>query len=214
MFKNPTRDHVLSFAGLIQSSSLVQQLATRDSHNESALLSLALSVLRVDADSVTGVYGSVDDLNLGLQAISRLLRGGSGDSSRPVFQYAVAMHQLALKLPAMTHVATSIHDGLEELQPRYLSGGALVDDEDEKLDQLYTDLAALYSKTISTLTPRIMVQGSQGKLSSPETVNRVRTALFAGIRSAYLWHQLGGRRWHLLFQRRHYQQMASRLGRI
>ena len=214
MFRSPTRDHVLSFAGLLQSSILVQQLATQSSHQEGPLLSLAVSVLRTDADSVAAVYGSAGELHVGFQGISRLLAGGAGDASRPLFQYAVAMHQLALKLPAMTHVANAVHDGLEALQVRYLADGELKDDEEEEVEQLYADLADLYASTISTLTPRIMVQGSQGKLSNPETVNRVRTALFAGIRSAYLWHQIGGRRWHLLLQRRQYQNLAARLDRI
>ena len=214
MFQSPTRDHILAFAGLLQSASLVTQLATRDSHDEGALLSSALSVLRVDADNVADVYGSVDELRLGLQAVSSLLGGRPGESSKPIFQYAVAMHQLALKLPAMTHVSSAVHAGLLELQNQKLSDGEIIDDDEEGVEQLYESLASLYSRTISTLTPRIMVQGSQGRLSSPETVNRVRAALFAGIRSAFLWHQIGGRRWHLLFQRRQYQNMAARLGRI
>ncbi|MDX1397057.1 MAG: DUF489 family protein [Oceanospirillum sp.] len=31
---------------------------------------------------------------------------------------------------------------------------------------------------------------------------KVRALLFAGIRSAILWHQLGGRRWKLLLGRK------------
>ncbi|HKM37225.1 MAG TPA: DUF489 family protein, partial [Thiopseudomonas sp.] len=33
------------------------------------------------------------------------------------------------------------------------------------------------------------------------TAAKVRALLFAGIRSARLWRQLGGRRWHLLTKR-------------
>ena len=31
---------------------------------------------------------------------------------------------------------------------------------------------------------------------------RVRALFLAGVRAAFLWHQLGGRRWQLLFQRK------------
>jgi high frequency lysogenization protein len=61
------------------------------------------------------------------------------------------------------------------------------------------------------MEPRIMVHGSQGKLSNPLTVNKVRSALFAGIRAAFLWHQLGGRRWQLMLHRRSIQAIARRL---
>ncbi|MEK9134155.1 MAG: DUF489 family protein, partial [Pseudomonadota bacterium] len=57
------------------------------------------------------------------------------------------------------------------------------------------------SQTISTLTPRIMVNGEHGHLSNPLIAAKVRAALFAGIRSAFLWRQLGGNRWQLLFNR-------------
>jgi high frequency lysogenization protein len=47
-----------------------------------------------------------------------------------------------------------------------------------------------------------MVNGEHGHLSNPLIAARVRAALFAGIRSAFLWHQLGGSRWQLLFSRK------------
>ncbi len=214
MFQNPTRDQVLALAGLFQSTALVHQLATRDDHDESALAASAVSVLRVDADSVNEVFGSLDDLRLGCGSLANLVGGRAGDASRAMFQYAVSMHQIALRLPSMDSVSESIHEGLSELAGRFLRADELVDDSDENLEALYESLAALYSRTISTLTPRIMVQGSEGRLSNPAVVHRVRSALFAGIRAAYLWHQLGGRRWHLLFQRRKYQAVAGRLARI
>jgi high frequency lysogenization protein len=68
--------------------------------------------------------------------------------------------------------------------------------------RLVEKLAELYTQTISTLTPRIMVNGEHGHLSNPSIAAKVRAALFAGIRSAFLWHQLGGNRWQLLFSRK------------
>ena len=68
--------------------------------------------------------------------------------------------------------------------------------------RLVEKLAELYTQTISTLTPRIMVNGEHGHLSNPAIAAKVRAALFAGIRSAFLWHQLGGSRWQLLFSRK------------
>ena len=209
MLKGPNRDQVTAFAGLMQSAMLVYQLATRDDYDEDALLVSALSVLRTDADAVSTIYGSPEDLRLGFSAVAKLLGGRAGQSSRALFQYAVAMHQVSRRLNQSTHMAAQIHRGLAELSARHMKQDLLMDASDASVDRLYEDLASLYTGTISTLTPRIMVQGSQGRLSSPLVVSRVRSALFAGIRAAFLWHQLGGRRWHLLFQRRHYQSMAQ-----
>jgi high frequency lysogenization protein len=68
--------------------------------------------------------------------------------------------------------------------------------------RLVEKLAEIYAQTISTLTPRILVNGEHGHLSNPLIAAKVRAALLAGIRAAFLWRQLGGRRWQLLLQRR------------
>jgi len=73
------------------------------------------------------------------------------------------------------------------------------------------DLAQLYARTISTLTPRIIVSGEHGYLTNPRTAARVRAVLLAGIRAAYLWNQLGGRRWHLVFRRSRTGKAADQL---
>ena len=56
-------------------------------------------------------------------------------------------------------------------------------------------------KTISTITPRIMVSGNPAHLNNPENANRIRALLLAGIRGAMLWRQSGGGRWTLLLRR-------------
>jgi high frequency lysogenization protein len=68
--------------------------------------------------------------------------------------------------------------------------------------RLVEKLAEIYSQTLSTLSPRILVNGEHGHLSNPLIAAKVRAALLAGIRAAFLWRQLGGRRWQLLLQRR------------
>ena len=214
MLNKPGQDQVVAFAGLIQSAMLVDQLATRDDYDEDVLVSSALTVLRVEADSVLAVYGTLEGVRAGCGAVASLLGGRAGQSSRSLFQYAVAMHQVAGRLSEMTQMSSQIQQALTEISARYLRQGELQDRSDSKLDQLYQDLASVYAETISTLTPRIMVQGSQGRLSNPLVVNRVRSALFSGIRAAFMWHQLGGRRWHLLVFRRSYQSTAQQLARI
>jgi high frequency lysogenization protein len=68
-------------------------------------------------------------------------------------------------------------------------------------ENVLANFADIYHQTISTLQPRIMVIGDQQYLSSPFTVNKIRSVLLAGIRSAQLWRQCGGSRWKLIFAR-------------
>lgn len=61
-------------------------------------------------------------------------------------------------------------------------------------------LADLYRTNLSPLKPRITVVGNPLYLQQPGHAQRVRALLLAAVRAAVLWHQLGGRRRHLLFR--------------
>ena len=71
--------------------------------------------------------------------------------------------------------------------------------------------ASLYSDTLSTLPQRIQVSGEPRFLQVEENANRIRAVLLAGIRSAVLWRQTGGRRWKLLICRGRTLEAARQL---
>ena len=148
------------------------------------------------------IYGGSYGIDLGLRSMVRYFTQKPDAEIREVYQYAAATHQLGLKLLRLKKTASIIHDELEEIRSRF-EIDLKSDDDSADLD-VQAALADLYSRTISFLTPRIIVQGASQRLQDPDTVSRVRSALFAGIRSAFLWHQCGGRRWHLLFNRNSY----------
>jgi high frequency lysogenization protein len=74
-------------------------------------------------------------------------------------------------------------------------------------------ISGIYQDTISTFQFRIKVSGSMTQLQNPANADLIRALLLAGIRSAFLWRQLGGRRWKLLLQRRKLLQLAQSLSR-
>jgi high frequency lysogenization protein len=78
-----------------------------------------------------------------------------------------------------------------------------------KQDRTFRQLSDIYRETISTLSFRIQVAGKVEHLKNENIANRIRSLLFAGIRSALLWHQLNGRRWHLVFHRKRIQETAE-----
>jgi high frequency lysogenization protein len=73
---------------------------------------------------------------------------------------------------------------------------------------LLASLAAIYSDTVSHLSPRIIVKGEPLHLKNPDNQNRIRSNLLAGIRAAMLWRQVGGRRWQILFGQRQLLESA------
>jgi len=215
IFTPPDRQQVIALSGVFQGAMLVYQLANKPSCDEQALKFSIASLLRTDASSVEAVFSDVGGVRMGSDVVYQVLSGKFGTLSRPLFQYAISMHQLATKLSALPHHGDVINQRLVEISARYPDDengeNQLLTNEESALNDACEQLAGLYAKTLSTMEPRIMVQGSEGRLSNPIVVNRVRSSLFAGVRAAFLWHQLGGRRWHLMLHRRHYQNMARRL---
>lgn len=213
MARAPDNDRILALVGVFQASALVRQCARHENCEHRALHASSFSLLRLNADSTEEVFGSIRGLRLGLDCMVKLFGGSADSSAREIFQYAAGMYHISLKLRNHRALQTMIEHGFEELGERYLNNDPCRDNGygyDYNHDQpLHADIAALYARSISTLTPRIMVHGARGKLENPLTINRVRTALFSGIRAAWLWHQLGGRRWQVLFQRKHYQRQAQ-----
>ena len=63
-------------------------------------------------------------------------------------------------------------------------------------------LADVYTETISTLQPRIMVKGEESVLRNSDSKSMIRALLLAGMRATVLWKQCGGSRTRLIFQRR------------
>ena len=64
------------------------------------------------------------------------------------------------------------------------------------------ELAGVYQASVSTLGKRIQVTGNPQLLQQEETANEIRALLLGGVRFAWLWQQLGGRRWQLVLQRK------------
>jgi high frequency lysogenization protein len=203
-------DQVLALAGVFQSACLVQQCAREGRADGAALHASIQSILALDAPDVETIYGGMRGVRLGLEMLSTKLTGKTKPSDLEMARYVIAMVQLEGSLRRKPKMLDDIRQGIEAArsQMKFFENDALA----ESVHPLLLDkLAELYSQTLSTLTPRIMVSGEHGHLANPAIAAKVRATLFAGIRSAVLWHQLGGRRWQLLFSRGKIARAAAEL---
>jgi high frequency lysogenization protein len=203
-------DQVLALAGIFQSACLVQQLA-REGHTDSTALRASIqSILALDAPDVVTIYGSARGVRLGLELLHTKLTGKTKPADMEMARYVVALVQLENSLRRRPTMLDDIRQGIDtaRAQMKFFESDAPADGVHPLLME---KLAQLYSQTISTLTPRIMVSGEHGHLSNPAIAAKVRAALLAGIRSAVLWRQLGGRRWQLLFSRGKIARTATEL---
>ncbi len=193
---------VLGLAGVFQAVSLVRDLAhTGTCAAQPAAASIA-SVLRLDADSPAEVFGGVEGVHLGLKVLGDALEGRQRDPE--ITGMSATVLHLEPKLRGRPALLEKIREGVASADRAVTALGA-----DHEV--IYERLGDIYSATLSTLRPRVIVQGNGQYLSQPALVSRVRALLLAGVRAAVLWRQCGGSRWKLILQRRGLAEAARAL---
>jgi high frequency lysogenization protein len=195
-------ERVLALAGIFQATALAQQLANEGRCDESAMESSQASVFRIDAASVVGVYGGVGGVRLGLRQLIAQLDEGSRD---------MAITRMAITVMRLQSTLSGRDELLQRLQQSILTAQRQVEHFGLGSAQVSSRLAEIYSSTLSTLKPRVMVSGNPQQLQKPAVVEQVRAALLAAIRSAVLWRQLGGRQWQMILYRRQCAMLARGL---
>lgn len=187
-------DQTLSLAGVFQATRLVDDFARLGSADQFAFEASIQSLFRLDPESTLDVYGGVEGVKLGLRQLRDQLTA-KDIKQIDILRYSSNLLKLEKKLSRNNALLSQIREGIEGAQ-RQIDHFSLLH------SNTLARLAGIYSDSVSKLSPRILVNGEQSYLSSPETINKIRATLLAGIRSAVLWRQNGGTRWQLLFARK------------
>lgn len=192
--RNP-RARAIALAGLFQAAALVRQTGLGRLRDAAATQTCLASILKTDADSVADVYGGIPALRIGLETLATQL----GDDSRlrdlELTGYAITLLHLERKLARDTLLLERLGSGIQRI-------AAQAPERPPSDPERVAELAELYSQTISTLSPKVMVHGDPGVLEGAATRHMIRALLLAGIRAAVLWRQCGGNRLRLIFGRR------------
>lgn len=197
-------DRTIALGGVFQAAWLVDQVAKHGRLSPSEFETCLSSLFELSPPTTEAVYGSRFELKRGLQTLSEQLQGDDEKRNIYIMRYAINLLQLERKLNRQPAMLKQIADGLDGAAHQIKHFGLTH-------SNVVARLADIYSQTISTLSPRIMVSGENNHLQNPENANRVRALLLAGIRSAVLWRQSGGRQWQLLFQRKTLMNSARQL---
>ena len=203
MSLNTITNQVIALAGIAQSASLVEQLATTGTADEAAIRASIGSILKIDSDSVAEVYNGLAGIKLGLVELEKQLRGNSLPNPQQA-RYSASLVFLEKRLMKRSDLLESIRSGIEnaKIQAEHF---------DLLHDNVLANLGDIYHRTVSTIQPRIMVNGDQVFLANTVIVNKIRALLLAGIRAALLWRQCGGSRWKFLFFRNKLQNEIQQL---
>ena len=185
----------MALAGVVQAAMLVQQLARHGSADSAELQVLIDAVLDTDPESTEAVFGGLANLRSGLATLlTQLSAQGSGKDAE-ITRYVIGLLALERRLAGRPSTLSLLGERLSQAKRmKMLQQG--ID------DKVIGQLAEIYVELISPLGPRIQVAGNPNLLKTPEVQNQIRTLLLGGLRAAVLWRQLGGRRRHLLLNRK------------
>lgn len=198
------KERTMALAGIFQATELVRQAANHGTWSGYAADTCLSSLLAIEADTVDEIYGGTEHLRLGAETLVAVLKGERRYMES--LGYAVSIMQLENNFRKKSDMQSRI--GQELLSIVDFDDGTEIH---EIKDLQASKIAGLYTRTISTLSPRIVINGRPQYLQIDRTVNWIRTLLFAGLRSAVLWRQLGGGRFNLMFGRKKMLEQAQTL---
>lgn len=197
MFAKPTHDQAMALAAVFQACHLVDQLAnTGEAQSEQVKVCIS-ALLNQDPESIEDLYGSEDNLATGVDALTVLLgeHKGSEQYGSATLVYALSILSIERQLDSRPVMLKNIAEGIDNAT-RQAEHFSIIH------DNVFANIASLYQQTISTLRQRIQVKGNPIYLQQPGIAERIRCLLFAAVRSAFLWRQLGGKRYHLVVYRK------------
>ncbi|MBS0584607.1 MAG: high frequency lysogenization protein HflD [Proteobacteria bacterium] len=195
-------ERVIALAGLFQAIALVRAIAVRGGADAFALRPSLDSIFKIDADSPADVFGGVGNLRPGLETLIAQLDGDKRDLA--ITRMAISVMRVESKLARRSTMLGKLRAGIEAIAPQ-VAGIEIAD------PSITARLAALYVDTISTLQPRIVVEGNPQFLRQEKQIAQIRSLLLAAIRAAVLWRQLGGSQWRLVFRHKQYSMLARGL---
>jgi high frequency lysogenization protein len=188
-------DKTLALAGIFQATSLVKDLATTGLMEQHDFDTCIASIFETDPASTELVYGDSLKLQTGLKVLIEQLDNNEKKRNIDIARYVISLLHLQGKLAKNKQMMDQLANGIDraKAQSEHFS---------ITHENVIANLAGIYSDTVSTIQPKIMVSGEERFLSNTTLADKIRALLLAGMRSAVLWNQLGGSRWQILLQRK------------
>ena len=191
------RDKTLALAAIFQAAGLANELARKGSTDSSVEAFLTQTVLVMDTDNISEIYPSIDGLKPGLRWLEGcLLEQGRGlQNAGEIIRIALGVIQVEGQFSQHEGVQNTLRTRLENINRQRVMS------PDMSSTELNNLLGSAYVDSLGQLRFRVQIRGDAKQLQAPGMAERIRAILLAGVRAAWLWRRLGGRRWHLIFTR-------------
>lgn len=199
-----------ALAGLVQAAVTVHAIAHGQPVDPAPKTALIRAIFVTNPDSLDDIFPTLTPYREGLRMTASMLSSPGRSVIEPL-KYCVALLDLEKRLRSRPALVRQIGQGIDNLAQREPNGGSAW--QEDVPEHVYRALSELYQQTVSTLSRRVQVTGNVAQLRRDDVAAEVRALLLAGIRFAWLWRQLGGRRWHLVLRRSNIRQALAELDR-
>jgi high frequency lysogenization protein len=196
----------IALAGVAQAARLVDQVSKTGSYPLEFLEPSIHSLFVFDQDQAQEIYGGLGGVKLGLHNLASLMANRQSQENQEVARYFLSLLYLERRFASDAQMMAVVRSRLEHTSFK-------AEHFSSDIKGVCHSVSGIYQDTLSQLKFRIRVTGSATHLENSQNADIIRATLLSGVRAAFLWHQLGGRRWQLIFRRRKVLQCAQHLSR-
>lgn len=201
---NITYSETISLAALFQSAAQIQRIARFGAIDEQAIAPLMRALVITDPDLIEDIYAP-KKLLPGLNQLLTSLYPKEATQPKNAELIKIAFNIISLEsnlekqepiLNQLDREVDILREDVLKIHPNYEIADTpiLLDYEVIKL------YSKIYSNLISPNFPKLIIYGEQSYLSRTEFQEMIRALLLSGIRASLLWHQIGGKRYSLMFR--------------
>ena len=202
MFKQELKNETISLGAIYQACNEIKKIAWQGEINNNTIEPLINSVYQTTSEEIEDVFISIKRLNSGLDFLRRQLVGDAFSKDGEVSRYFEAIGILVKNMNKKDDVLNKLRTELTKQ--------SLPINEDN-LDQHALFLSELYLSTISTVEPRIIVNGDNKYLTDKKNAAMIRSLLLCAIRSYILWQQSGGSKFRIFIFKKKIAELAVKL---
>lgn len=194
-------DQTIALSGVMQSVILVNKLALTGEFDAKNAKVLIDSLFVGNPETALSVYGKIDNLSLGLVALTNNFGRGESVQTLSYFNALLIVTKRLLREPSLMSILDS---GIEQIKER------LIHFSSDHIN-IHSALGDLYTQTVSKIPPRVLVKGRAELSNNPEDAARIRSLLLSGVRAVVLWYQCNGSRLGLILSSRKIAETAFKL---
>ena len=202
MFKQELKNETISLGAIYQACNEIKKIAWQGEININAIEPLINSVYQITSENIDDIYINIKRLNTGLDFLRRQLVGDAFSRDAEVTRYFEAIGILIKNMNKKEDIFNKLRQQLTQQTMAVEKGN---------LDDHALFLSNLYLNTVSTVEPRIIVNGDNKYLTDSKNAAMIRSLLLCAIRSYILWQQSGGSKLRMFIFKKKIAKLAVTL---